>query len=200
MFRKFEKREVHSTFIDNNLGANLVDTRLIIKSNKGFWVTANELSGCGFESSCSHLSFRFHACFEQGAPWHSSNSRVWIHSEMRTWHDKNIQSKYFDFYFVLSTFIVNTRGLFFWMIKSITAIKVFQRILDGSNQTSNKVWLDKGSKFYNRSVGSWLEDNDTEMYSTHNKGKSFVAERLIKTLKKKIYKYMTSTWKKCACW
>ena len=79
------------------------------------------------------------------------------------------------------------------MIKSITAIKVFQRILDGSNQTSNKVWLDKGSEFYNRSVGSWLEDNDTEMYSTHNKGRSFVAERLIKTLKKKIYKYMTST-------
>ena len=79
------------------------------------------------------------------------------------------------------------------MIKSITAIKVFQRILDGSNQTPNKVRLDKGSEFYNRSVGSWLEDNDIEMYSTHNKGKSFVAERLIKTLKKKIYKYMTST-------
>ena len=78
------------------------------------------------------------------------------------------------------------------MIKSITPIKAFQRILDGSNQTPNKVWLDKGSEFYNRPVGSWLEDNDTEMYSTHNKGKSFVAERLIKTLKKKIYKYMTS--------
>ena len=36
MFRKFEKRQVHSTFIENNLGADLVDTRLIIKSNKGF--------------------------------------------------------------------------------------------------------------------------------------------------------------------
>ena len=24
-----------------------------------------ELSGCGFESSCSHLNFRFHAYFEQ---------------------------------------------------------------------------------------------------------------------------------------
>ena len=31
------------------------------------------------------------------------------------------------------------------------------------------------------------------MYSTHNEGKSVVAERLIKTLKNKIYKYMTST-------
>ena len=26
------------------------------------------LSGCGFESSCSHLNFRFRACFEQGVP------------------------------------------------------------------------------------------------------------------------------------
>ena len=30
------------------------------------------------------------------------------------------------------------------------------------------------------------------MYSTHNEGKSVVAERFIKTLKGKIYKYMTS--------
>ena len=33
---------------------------------------------------------------------------------------------------------------------------------------------------------SWLQDNDTEMYSTQNEGKSVVAERLIRTLKKKI--------------
>ena len=25
-------------------------------------------------------------------PWHSGNYRVWIHSEARTWHDKNIRS------------------------------------------------------------------------------------------------------------
>ena len=30
------------------------------------------------------------------------------------------------------------------------------------------------------------------MYSVHNEGKSFVAERFIKTLKAKIYKYMIS--------
>ena len=30
------------------------------------------------------------------------------------------------------------------------------------------------------------------MYSTNNKGKSVVAERFIRTLKNKIYKYMTS--------
>ena len=39
---------------------------------------------------------------------------------------------------------------------------------------------------------SCLEKNDIEMYSTHNEGKSVVAERFIRTIKNKIYKYMTS--------
>ena len=39
---------------------------------------------------------------------------------------------------------------------------------------------------------SWLEANAVEMYSTHNGGKSVVAERFIRTLKNKIYNYATS--------
>ena len=39
---------------------------------------------------------------------------------------------------------------------------------------------------------SWLEKNDIEMYSTHNEGKSIVAEKFMRTTKNKIYKYMTS--------
>ena len=34
--------------------------------------------------------------------------------------------------------------------------------------------------------------NDIVMYSTHNASKSVVAEIFIKTIKNKIYKYMTS--------
>ena len=39
---------------------------------------------------------------------------------------------------------------------------------------------------------SWLEKNDLEMYSTHNEEKSVVAERFIRTLTYKSYKFMTS--------
>ena len=39
---------------------------------------------------------------------------------------------------------------------------------------------------------SWLEKKDIEMYSTHNEGKSVIAEKFVRTLKNKIYKYMTS--------
>ena len=34
--------------------------------------------------------------------------------------------------------------------------------------------------------------NDIKIYSPHNEGKSVVAKKFIRTLKNKIYKYMTS--------
>ena len=74
----------------------------------------------------------------------------------------------------------------------ITITNAFQKILKESNRKPNKIWVDKGSKFYNRSMKSWLEKDDIEMYPTHNERKSVVAERFIRTLKKEIYKYMTS--------
>ena len=60
------------------------------------WVFVYEVSGCGFESSRSHLNVRFRACFEQWVPWHSGNYRVWIQSETRTWHDKSLQYLWCD--------------------------------------------------------------------------------------------------------
>ena len=67
----------------------------------------------------------------------------------------------------------------------ITVTNAFQKILDESNRKSNKIWVDKGSEFYNRSMKSWLQDNDIEMYLTHNKRKSVVGERFMGTLKNK---------------
>ena len=59
------------------------------------------------------------------------------------------------------------------------------------------MWVDKGSEFYNRSMKSWLQDNNMEMYSMHNEGKSVVAERFIRTLENNIYEYITSISKMC---
>ena len=75
--------------------------------------------------------------------------------------------------------------------KSVTITNAFQKILKESNRKPNKIWIDKGSEFCNSSMKSWLEKNDIEMYSTHNEEKSVVAEGFIRTLKNKIYKYMT---------
>ena len=80
--------------------------------------------------------------------------------------------------------------------KGISIVKAFQSILKQSNSAQhvkpNKIWVDKGSEFYNAYFKKWLRDNDIVMYSTHNEGKSVVAERFIRTLKSKICRYMTS--------
>ena len=41
--------------------------------------------------------------------------------------------------------------------KGNTITNTFQKILDKSNHKPNKIWVNKGSKFYNRSMKSWLE-------------------------------------------
>ena len=77
--------------------------------------------------------------------------------------------------------------------KGISTVKAFQIILKQSNSRKpNKRWVDKGSEFYNAYFKKWLRNNDIVMHSTHNEGKSVVAERFIRTIKSKIYKYMTS--------
>ena len=76
--------------------------------------------------------------------------------------------------------------------KGLSIVKAFQSILKQSNRKPNKIWVDKGSEFYNAYFKKWLRDNDIVMYSTHNEEKSVVAERFIRTLKSKIYKHTIS--------
>ena len=56
------------------------------------WVFTYELSGPTFESSCSHLNFRYRACFEQGVLDIQANIECRFTLKMRTWLDKKIQS------------------------------------------------------------------------------------------------------------
>ena len=58
-------------------------------------------------------------------------------------------------------------------------------MLDESKRKPNKIWADKGSEFYNRSMESFLQINDIEIHSTHNEGKSVIAQRFIRTLRTK---------------
>ena len=67
-----------------------------------------------------------------------------------------------------------------------TITNAFQNILKESNRKPKKIWLDKRSEFYNRSVKSWLEKNDIEMYSTHNERKSVGADDRVNKYKNTI--------------
>ena len=56
------------------------------------WVFVYELIGFELESRCSHLNFRYRACFKPEISWYLVNYRVWIHSKTGKWHKKNTQS------------------------------------------------------------------------------------------------------------
>ena len=99
IIRKSNKREVHSPFIDNIWGADLADTKLIIKCNK---------------------ELRFLLC------------------------------------------VIDIYSKYAWVIplkdkKGITITNAFQKFLKESSGKANRIWVDKGSEFYKRSVKSWLE-------------------------------------------
>ena len=80
--------------------------------------------------------------------------------------------------------------------KGNSIVNAFQKILDNSKRKPTKIWVDQSSEFCNSQFKKILKDNNIEIYSTENEGKSVVAERFIKTLKNKIFKHMTAVSKK----
>ena len=82
--------------------------------------------------------------------------------------------------------------------KETSIVNAFKKISPKKSQAGykgqrkpNKIWVDQGSKSYNKSFKDFLKINNIEMYSTCNEGKSVVAERF-RTLKNKIFKHMTA--------
>ena len=47
--------------------------------------------------------------------------------------------------------------------KGVSIVNGFQKILDKSERKPNKIWIDKGSQFYNNYFKKWLKVNDVEM-------------------------------------
>ena len=85
--------------------------------------------------------------------------------------------------------VIDTFSNYAWVVplkdkKGITIVNAFQKILGNSKRTPNEIWVGQGSEFYNNVFKKWLKDNNIEMYSTQNEGKSVVAERFMGTLKK----------------
>ena len=75
--------------------------------------------------------------------------------------------------------------------EGISIVNAFQKIIS-EGRKSNKIWVDQGSEFYNKSFKDFLKINNIEMYSTYNEGKSVVAERFITKMKNKIFKHMAA--------
>ena len=81
--------------------------------------------------------------------------------------------------------VIDVSAIYMWVKplqykKGKTVLDAFIEIVNESNHKPNKLWLDQGREFYNKLMQEWLDNNDILMYSTHNEGKSVIAERFIK--------------------
>ena len=79
----------------------------------------------------------------------------------------DIQLTFYDIRLLL--YVIDIYSKYTWFIplkdkQIITITNAFQKILDEFNRKPNKIWVEKGSEFYNKSVKSWLEKNYIEMY------------------------------------
>ena len=92
--------------------------------------------------------------------------------------------------------VVNIYSKYAWVVplkdkKGIMITSTFQKISDKSDRKTNKLWVAQSSEFYNKSMKFWLQGKYIEIYLTPSNGKFVVAERFVRTMKKKIYKLMT---------
>ena len=58
--------------------------------------------------------------------------------------------------------VIDIYSKYAWVIslkdeKGISITNAFRKIIKKSNREPNKIWVNKGSEFYNRSVKSWLK-------------------------------------------
>ena len=69
--------------------------------------------------------------------------------------------------------VIDIFSKYFWVVclrvkKGVSIVNAFQSVLKKSNKKPNKIWVDKGSEFYNNSFKKYLQGNNTVLYSTHN--------------------------------
>ena len=70
--------------------------------------------------------------------------------------------------------IIDIYNKYAWVVPledmiGITNIKAFQKLLDEckfKGQNSSKIWVNKDSELLNKSMKTWLQDINIEMYST----------------------------------
>ena len=70
-------------------------------------------------------------------------------------------------------------------------VEAFKRILV-SGRKPEKVMTDQGTEFFNRHFKALMKEEKIELYNTYNETKASIVERLIRTLKTKMWQYFTA--------
>ena len=116
----------------------------------------------------------------------SGNNEIWAAdlADMRALSDENDGFNYL----LLVIDIFNKYG---WIVplknkSSGVIVEALKGIFKDSGRRPKKLWTDKGREFFNKDVRDLIY-----LYATENEEKSSIAERWIRTIKEKMFKYFT---------
>ncbi len=70
-------------------------------------------------------------------------------------------------------------------------VEAFELILK-SGRKPQKIQTDQGTEFFNRPFKALMKQEDIQLYNTYNETKASVVERLIRTLKTKMWRFFTA--------
>ena len=73
----------------------------------------------------------------------------------------------------------------------LSLVEAFKTIL-ASGRKPEKIITDQGTEFFNRHFKALLKDKDIELYNSYSETKASFVERLICTLKTKMWRYFTA--------
>ena len=63
--------------------------------------------------------------------------------------------------------VIDIYSKYVWVVplkdKGVTVTNTFQKVLNKSGCKPYKIWVDKGNKFYSKSLKSWLQNNDIKI-------------------------------------
>ena len=111
--------------------------------------------------------------------------------------DMNSLMKYNDQYrYILCVIYVFSKFAWSIPLKNKTAASILnavKSIVESSGRTPEKIWVDRGSEFYNKDFEKWIKSKNIVMYSTYGESKSVIVERFIRTLKDMMTREFTET-------
>ena len=104
--------------------------------------------------------------FKKGIVYSSFRDNIWVVdlADMQSLSKYNKGTKYL-------LFAIDLFSKYAWVIpikdkKRTSIINAFKKTLSDSNRKPNKIWVDQGSGFYNKSFKDFLKINNIEMNST----------------------------------
>jgi hypothetical protein len=107
--------------------------------------------------------------------------------DMIEWNKENKEYKY-----ILTIIDVFTKYAWAMPLKNKTSQTITDTFSNIFKKTiPSKLWVDRGSEFYNKTFEKLLKSNDIVMYSTYSNNKSVVIERFNRTLKTYMFRLFT---------